>query len=190
MSPWFVREILYEFRKALPIMAAAGIIYWFIRRHIDKKRFGSNFKEIRRSSRLNQIIGLLLIIWAAFLVSSTLLPWEWSFGSVPHWRFIPDVITDRHIDIRHSLSNVLVFIPIGLALPFMLKRPVFWQTVLVGFCFTFAIEFLQGFSTQRDGNIDDIICNTLGVIAGYILYLLIKLILPKFTAKCMIKSGG
>lgn len=81
-----------------------------------------------------------------------------------------------------------MFMPIGLALPFVLKRPTFGHTVLVGFCFTFYIEYLQGFSGQRDGNIDDVICNTLGAIAGFLLYLLMKLIFPKFTAKCMVKA--
>lgn len=191
MSYWLVRELLYEFINALPIMAAAGLIYWFVRRHIHKKRFGSDFKEVRRRSRLNEIIGLLLVIWAALVFSSTVISWRdlVYFHWVLHWRLIPDIIIYGYIDIRHTLLNVLMFVPTGLALPFVLKRPVFGHTVLVGFCSTFAIEFLQGFNGQRDGNIDDVICNTLGVIVGYLLYLLIKLILPKFTAKCMVKAG-
>ncbi|MCH5196786.1 MAG: VanZ family protein [Oscillospiraceae bacterium] len=195
MSYWLFRDLSHEFINALPAMAAAGLIYWFVRRHLHKKRFGGDFKEVRRKSRLNEIIGLLLVIWAALVFSSTVislsgLRYFWrDFSFIPRWRLIPDFITyGRHIDISHSLVNVIMFMPIGLALPFVLKRPTFGHTVLVGFCFTFYIEYLQGFSGQRDGNIDDVICNTLGAIVGFLLYLLMKLIFPKFTAKCMLKA--
>ena len=194
MNSWLIRDLTHEFFNALPAMAAAGLIYWFVRRFIHKKRFGSDFKEVRRSSRLNEIIGLLLVIWAALIFSSTVislsgLRYFWrDFRFIPDWRLIPDIIAYGYIDESHSLMNVIMYVPIGLALPFVLKRPALGHTVLVGFGFAFAVEFLQGFSAQRDGNIDDVICNTLGVIAGYLLYLLIKLIFPKFTAKCMVKA--
>lgn len=193
MPQTLLQELLSEFLEDLPLMLAAGLIYWFVRRHIHKKRFGSDFKEVRRRSRLNEIIGLLLVMWAALVMGSTLLPpggffrHPGIFISFPHWRLIPEIVKYGYIDKRHALLNVLMFAPIGLALPFMEKSPGFGRTVLVGFCFTFALEFLQGFSNQRDGNIDDVIFNTIGVIAGYLLFLLMKLILPKFTEKCMVK---
>ena len=192
MPQTILQELLSEFLEDLPLMLAAGLIYWFVRRHIHKKRFGGDFKEVRRKSRLNEIIGLLLVMWAALLVGSTLLPPDGILHlldsiSFPRWGFIPEIVKYGYIDKRHALLNVLMFAPIGLALPFMEKRPNFGRTVLVGFCFTFALEFLQGFSNQRDGNIDDVVSNTLGVMAGWLLFLLMKLILPKFTAKCIVK---
>ena len=191
---WLIKDLVGGFLNALPLMLASGLIYWFVRRFIHKKRFGSDFKEVRRRSRLNEIIGLLLVIWAALIIGGTLLlkwnkPVRLSF--IPQMRLIPEIIRYGHIDdMLHFLLNVLMFTPIGLALPFVLKRPVFGWTVLVGFCFSFVIEFLQSLSWSRDGSIDDVIGNTLGVIVGYLLYLLMKLILPKFTAKCMVKAGS
>ncbi len=186
-----VRELLNEILIDLPVMIAAGLIYWFVRMIIHKKRFGADFKEIRRKARLNEIIKLLLVMWAAVIISATLLP-PWNHLDFlrivfPHWRVIPDIFT-RGVDIRHSVVNMLMFAPIGLALPFVLKRSGFGWTVLAGFCFTFEIEFLQGFISQRDGNIDDVICNTAGTAVGYLLYLIMKLLLPKFTEKCKIKA--
>lgn len=191
-----VKELADLTLEAVPIMVIAGLVYWFVRRFIHKKRFGADFKEIRRKSRLNEIIGLLLVIWAALIVCNTLIPpgglryLPSSFYLIPSWKVIPEIFTRGILSIidTHKLLNILMFAPIGLALPFVLKQPKFGWTVLAGFCFTFAIEFLQGFSNQRDGNTDDVICNTLGVIVGYALYLLIKLMFPKFTAKCMIKA--
>ena len=199
MPQTILQELLSEFLEDLPLMLAAGLIYWFVRRHIHKKRFGSGFKEVRQRARLNEIIGLLLVMWAALIVCSTLMP-PWGefrhlsifINFIPRWELIPEellkIIRHGFAGASHELLNVLMFVPIGLALPFVLKSHKFGQTVLVGFCFTFAIEFLQGFSNQRDGNTDDLICNTLGVIVGYLLFLLIKLILPKFTEKCMTKA--
>lgn len=192
VNKWLIKDLVNGFLNALPIMLASGLIYWFVRRYIHKKRYGCEFKEVRRISRLNEIIGLLLVIWTALIVGGTLLL-KWNrlirLSFIPHWRLIPEIILYGHItDMLHLLLNVLMFAPIGLALPFVLKRPVFRRTVFVGFCFSFAVEFLQGFSRTRDGSIDDVIGNTLGVIVGYLLYLLMKLILPKFTAKCMVKA--
>ncbi len=197
MSRHLVKELADLTLEAVPIMVIAGLVYWFVRRFIHKKRFGTDFTEIRRKSRLNEVIGLLLVIWAALIIDNTLLPplkflhhlFNF-FHLISHWKVIPEIFTRgiRGIIDTHYLLNILMFAPVGLALPFVLKRPGFGWTVLAGFCFTFAIEFLQGFSTLRDGNTDDVICNTLGVIVGYALYLLIKLLFPKFTAKCMIKA--
>ena len=200
MGRTLIEELLNEFLNDLPVMLAAGLVYWFVRRHLTKKRFGDDFKEVRRGTMLNNIIGLLLVMWAALIVCSTLLPsWDflikWGFGFhlIPHWKLFPELIIRiiRYGDFGtyHELLNVLMFVPIGLAIPFMLNRPNFKMSVFFGFCFTFKIEYLQGFLGQRDGNIDDLICNTLGVIGGYLLFLLMKLILPKFTAKCMIKAS-
>lgn len=186
-------ELLSFFLEALPVMLAAGLIYWFVRRAIHKKRFGTDFKEVRRRSRLNEIIGLLLVSWAALIITSTLLPpWGappfYDFYFPPNWRLVPEIILYGYVDLTHAVLNALIFAPVGLALPFVLKSSKFGWTVLAGFCFTFAIEFLQGFSNQRDGNTDDIITNTLGIMGGYLLYFLIKLIFPTFTAKCKVKA--
>ena len=191
---WLVKDLVGGTLNALPLMIASGLIYWFVRRFIHKKKFGSEFKEVRRKSRLNEIIGLLLVMWAGLIIGGTMLV-RWNkpvrMGIIPQWHLIPELIRFGHIDdMLHFLLNVLMFAPIGLALPFVLKRPVFGRTVLVGFCFTFAIEFLQGFSLSRDGSIDDVIGNTLGVVVGYLLYLLMKLLFPKLTAKCMVKAGN
>lgn len=189
-----LRDLMLE---SVPIVVIAAVVYWFVRRHIHKKRFGADFKEIRKRARLNEIIRLLLVIWAALIIDNTLLPplsgllhLSAYFRFTPNWDIVPEIFTRgiRSIIDTHNLLNALMFVPAGLALPFVLKRPRFWYTVLAGFCFTYTIEFLQGFSRLRDGNIDDVIFNTLGVIVGYALYLLMKLLLPKLTAKCMIKA--
>ena len=48
------------------------------------------------------------------------------------------------------------------------------------------IEFMQAF-IGRDPSIDDVICNTIGAVFGYILYLKMKKIFPEFIEKCMVR---
>lgn len=65
--------------------------------------------------------------------------------------------------------NVLLFVPLGLFLPLLWRsfhRPK--QTVLAGACLSLAIELLQ-LLNLRTTDVDDLICNTLGSLVGYLI---------------------
>ncbi|HEX2869528.1 MAG TPA: VanZ family protein [Ignavibacteriales bacterium] len=78
-------------------------------------------------------------------------------------------------DIKTSLLNVLLMLPFGFGLPFItnfrMKR-----VVAAGMLFSIAIEFLQLITgsmagmTFRVADINDVIFNTAGAAAGYILF--------------------
>lgn len=190
---YILKTITDELILALPLSIITAVIYWFVRRAIHKKRLGIKFKEVRKKAVWNEIIRLLLIFWAVIVFGGTLLPSRIEL----HWHYmnhlwgINEFITvpyfgnffQMRFDISHSGLNIMMFVPIGLALPFVLKKENFGKIVLIGFCMTSTIEFLQAF-VRRESSLDDIICNTLGAAAGYGLYLLMKKIFPKFTEKC------
>lgn len=68
------------------------------------------------------------------------------------------------------ISNILIFVPIGFLYPVVFKRlRRFWRTLAFVFLFSFAIEFLQYF-IGRSADIDDLLQNTTGGIAGYAVY--------------------
>ena len=84
--------------------------------------------------------------------------------------------------IINFLGNMAVFIPIGL-FPALLFRDAKWyRSALIGCGFSVFIEVCQYF-LMRQTDIDDVILNTLGALWGYWLYLLMKKLLPEFTAK-------
>lgn len=203
--------------RALPIVIITALIYWFIRKSLHKRRFGADFKEIRKKAWLNETIRLLLICWTAELVCCTMMPtgfwWKfwhpWSFFRADtfsffrftKWKVVPVLWTHfvkfsgdylikdfqwQQLILDFSL-NVVLYMPLGLALPFVWKRANFGRTVLVGFIVTLIVEFYQAF-IFRDPNIDDVICNTLGAAVGYLVYLAMKKVLPRFTEKCMVKA--
>lgn len=92
------------------------------------------------------------------------------------------LFTSKTIIVEFSV-NVALFVPLGLALPFVCKKLSLLKATLIGFSISFLIEFLQCFIDNRDSGIDDLICNTLGTVISYLLYLLIKRLFPKFTEK-------
>jgi glycopeptide antibiotics resistance protein len=83
--------------------------------------------------------------------------------------------TLTHGDVRTSFLNVLLMIPFGFGLPFIAKVRML-QVVGIGALFSFSIELLQLTSallaqiTFRVADINDVIFNTVGVAAGYSLF--------------------
>lgn len=69
------------------------------------------------------------------------------------------------------LLNFLLFIPFGFLLPIAIKSEKwrFYKALLVGAVFSLVIEITQIF-TGRFFELDDIISNTLGVLAGYFIW--------------------
>lgn len=76
---------------------------------------------------------------------------------------------------RSMLMNVFLFVPLGLALPFVFggstgKRILF--TVLTGLLLSVTVEAIQYFAHFGMTETDDVICNTLGTAIGSCAYLL------------------
>lgn len=74
------------------------------------------------------------------------------------------------------ILNIILFMPLGFLLPFIWgKYRAMGRTALVGFLFSLAIELGQLFN-HRLTDIDDIMMNSLGAVAGFsIWYILHKL---------------
>lgn len=202
-----VSEIIFAF----PIIVSAVLIYWFVRRKNFKKRI-PDYKQALKKARLNEIVRLLFVFWAAGVVSLTVFQsgfwgnfwYTFVFRTIPapappnrlHWDLVPDFLNyalngfkisadDLDYFITNTLLNIALFVPLGLLLPFVWKKANPAKTVLVGFICTLVIEAVQPFA-RRNGDIDDVIFNTFGVLIGYLLYLLIKKLFPKFTANSKI----
>ena len=86
------------------------------------------------------------------------------------------LVTLTRGDVRTSLLNVLLMLPFGFGLPFITKFRTL-QVVAIGALFSLFIELLQlttGLLAQmtfRVADINDVIFNTVGVAAGYILFI-------------------
>lgn len=81
--------------------------------------------------------------------------------------------------LKNVLGNILLFIPMGFALPLLWKK---WQSFLriflVAFFFPLFIEMGQLFFS-RYIDIDDVFLNLLGILAGYGIYKIVLYLFPK-----------
>ena len=73
------------------------------------------------------------------------------------------------------IGNAAMFVPSGIVLPIVYKRlNTFWKVLLAGIGISLCIEIIQLPFSVRATDIDDLILNTIGVIAGYGIYALIR----------------
>lgn len=73
-------------------------------------------------------------------------------------------------------GNVVVFIPFGVLLPHIWKKfRNFADILLAGFVFSLGIEMFQLLSAFGAFDVDDILLNCVGVVAGYVIYMLLEL---------------
>ena len=119
--------------------------------------------------------ALLLLLWALIVVWSTILSRE--PGAERHFQSIPfhsyrEVFSGGSREIlRSSCMNVILFFPAGLLLAWSIPHR--WRSdwvlfcgALLFFCFSLTIEVTQYRLLLGQGEIDDVLHNTLGSVLG------------------------
>lgn len=127
---------------------------------------------------------LLLINRPSWDTMLNLIP----LGSIPFYQGCIDYGTGHLATIIwNRVGNILVFIPLGF-FPALLFRKANWKnTALAGLGLSLFTEVGQYF-LMRYASIDDVLLNTLGTVLGYVFYLALQKICPKFTSsfKCTV----
>lgn len=109
-------------------------------------------------------VGMPTLQFIRFEVSLTFIP------------FLPMIA-----DLKNTLLNILLFVPLGILLPFLWKKyHTLKGTLLFGFGMSLSIELLQ-ILTYRTTDINDIIANTLGAALGYFIFSITSRIIPSVT---------
>lgn len=202
LAGFFTPEMNYIFFNTIPGMViqsslfplVIGILYIIVRFIIRKKNKMSGYK--------NEVIYLLFVCYIAEVIALVLIPsyffsYVWSmiiYGwfdpgaglslSGGGFNFIPSfykVITGE-LSIgpwvrSMIIGNVLMFIPFGIMYP-LIKREkdkIFRQMIICSFVFILGIEVVQPF-VGRSFDVDDIICNLLGVVVGYGILKLVRVV--------------
>lgn len=154
-------------------------------------------------------IGLILFIAVTFgILALTLWPtyvWEDSpgtWGNIrllierPAWDYnlslIPFTVFQDYIEdlfqspvyfivtLVNFLGNLVMFMPIGFFPALLFRRATWKRSALIGFGMSIFIEVAQYF-IMRNSAVDDVILNTAGAITGYLIFLLLRKMRPKFT---------
>lgn len=91
---------------------------------------------------------------------------------------------------RNIVLNIMMFVPFGFLLPLLSERfRRAWITYLLGFILTVGIECIQYYTGRGIFEIDDIIGNTIGMMIGYGLIMLLLYVIQKFRNKSSIIKG-
>ena len=109
-------------------------------------------------------VGMPTLQFMRFELSLTLTP------------FLPMIA-----DFKNTILNIILFIPLGIMLPFLWKKyNTLKATLFFGFSTSLAIELLQ-ILTYRATDINDLIVNTVGAVLGYFVFRTISCIFPSVT---------
>ncbi|MCI8552379.1 MAG: VanZ family protein [Lawsonibacter sp.] len=133
------------------------------------------------------------LTWADFYPS-----WEETVSQFP---YLPNMLTpfeeiSRALNRRSYwllfmlLGNIIMFMPLGFFPALLWRRHRWWKSLMFGFCTSVTIEFIQ-FFIGRSTDIDDVILNTAGALAGFWTFCLLRIIFPGFfeTFHCRAKGG-
>lgn len=97
--------------------------------------------------------------------------WPFRMNLVPFVN-LTDYAVKREM-ILNIVGNFTMFIPTGIMTPLIYKKlNSFKKTVLTGFLISFVIEIIQLPFAVRASDVDDLILNTLGCLAGYGIFVL------------------
>lgn len=86
---------------------------------------------------------------------------------------------------ENLVGNVVVFIPFGFLIPYVLKRGRnFFVMLLNAFLFVLGIEVFQLFSAFGAFDVDDILLNCFGAVLGYLGYLIWEAVKKRMGKEC------
>ena len=135
----------------------------------------------RRLSHSNFIWHTVLYIYICIILMLTLMPIITNLPNIfsgfsAEINFHPfiDWQLQRGSYLTESLLNISLFIPFGFLIQKTLRlKPL--SAIMIGMIFSISIEVLQPLiSTNRVGDISDVITNTVGTCIGILLYQLYK----------------
>ena len=152
-------EILLSMLLLIPVFCVLNKC-----RFHDAKKTTLYFIFASYLSAVYLFVGMPTLQFMRFDLSLTLMP------------FLPMID-----DYKNTVLNIILFIPLGILLPFLWKKyNTLKATLMFGFLMSLAIEILQ-ILTYRATDINDIIANTLGSVLGYFVFRTISCIFPTVT---------
>ena len=150
----------------LPLTAAAAaVVLWSLRR--------------RGALTVVRVVTTFLACgYAAAVLDAVFFPFEVATGGqandVPWWVYVQPVplVTADPVGL---VLNVALFVPVGLLLPLVARAGSFRRVAATALGLSLAVEMVQlvadvAVSTGRVFDVDDLIGNTLGAVAGFGLF--------------------
>ncbi|GAA0964559.1 hypothetical protein FFA01_23630 [Frigoribacterium faeni] len=133
----------------------------------------------QRFTRPRAAVAAAIAVYAAGIFANTVFPiflnptprsepWEPALALIPF----------QDYELADALTNLAVFIPLGILIPLLMRRPSWWKVLLTSAVVSLTIELLQLaaqklFSGGHVADVNDFIWNTFGGILGYVIFVLL-----------------
>ena len=131
----------------------------------------------RRQGRRRLAVNAVFYLYMAGVLWVTVLPVLSLLGiHHPYQPMVLEPFRDLRLGygnaLRQLLLNALMTVPLGFLWPLVRRRSGLLRAVGAAFLLSLCIELVQPLlPTARTADITDLICNTAGGLAGYVLYL-------------------
>lgn len=156
-------------------------------------------KEFRKNTTICHEIGV--VAFAFYVIAVCLLTlnlqslFRNGFQASGNYNLIPFAgisimwnSPDRQHAIVNVFGNIIMFAPFGFSIPLLWRKWSSARVFLAGMAFSMLIETVQ-FFTGRGTDIDDVILNALGALAGYFAFWFFQKLLPQAAHAFRLKSN-
>ncbi len=150
--------------SSLPVVIPAGLVLFAVLLwRLQVRRLLS----VPRAS-----VAAALAVYAAGILANTLFPLYLSMPRSDSWTPGVALVPFHDYESLDALTNVVVFLPLGMLIPLLLARPSWWRVLASVMAVSLAIEVsqlaAQGlFAGGHIADVDDFIFNTVGGALGY-----------------------
>lgn len=122
---------------------------------------------------LQAVAAVLFITVVLIILTLTVfgrIPGERQMQIIPFWSYGEILCGNRYV-LKQVILNIVLFVPIGIVLPFLLNKKVSLEIALVyGVVFSSIIEVLQLVTCRGLCEFDDIFHNSLGCMIGCMIH--------------------
>lgn len=124
-------------------------------------------------------VAAAIAVYAAGILANTVFPiFLHPNSSNEPWAPALALILFHDYELADALTNVAVFVPLGVLLQLLLRRPRWWKALLTSAAVSLTIELLQLaaqklLSGGHVADVNDFIWNTLGGVIGYAIIVLL-----------------
>lgn len=135
--------------------------------------------------------------WSGRSLADFYPTWEQTMSQIPYLSEMLTPFQEIQRALRHMsywllfmlLGNIVMFMPIGFFPALLWRRWKWWKSLITGFFTSTVIEFVQ-FFIGRSTDIDDVILNSLGALAGFWIFWLLRSIFPNFIRNFQCQPSG
>lgn len=153
---------------AVPVAVAFGVVVFVVLLVLLFRR--------ARATWPRAAVAAVVALYAAGIFANTVFPiFLDPAPSDQPWSPALALIPFHDYEVADALTNVVVFVPLGILIPLLMRRPSSWKVLLSAAVVSVTIELLQLaaqklFSGGHVADVNDFIWNTVGGVVGFAVF--------------------